>query len=54
MDCGKHFDLLFQSRQKGDYSDYIIFEATEVQDWQDKTKDFVDHIRNYLSNHYDL
>lgn len=54
IESGKHFDLLFQSRQKGDYSDYITFEADEVKDWLDKTRDFVGQVENYLSNNYIL
>jgi len=27
IDSGKHFDMLFQSRQTGDYVDHIVFEA---------------------------
>jgi uncharacterized protein (UPF0332 family) len=50
IESGKHFDLLFQSRQKGDYSDYITFEADEVGDWLDKTKEFVSQIEKYLSH----
>jgi hypothetical protein len=49
IECGKHFDLLFQNRQKGDYSDYVTFQADEVRDWLDKTRLFVDKIQNYLS-----
>jgi uncharacterized protein (UPF0332 family) len=54
IESGKHFDLLFQSRQKGDYSDYITFEADEVKDWLDKTRDFVGQIKDYLSEKYGL
>lgn len=54
MESGKHFDLLFQSRQKGDYSDFVQFESHEVQDWLEKTKSFVDQIEKYLANTYNL
>jgi len=50
IESGKHFDLLFQSRQKGDYSDYVTFEADDVKDWLGKTKDFVDQIEKHLSD----
>ena len=49
IETGKHFDLLFQNRQKGDYSDYIVFDAEEVQDWLEKTNQFVEQIQHYLS-----
>jgi uncharacterized protein (UPF0332 family) len=54
VEAGKHFDLLFQNRQKGDYSDYVTFQADEVRDWLDKTRVFVDQIQNYLSENYDF
>ena len=54
IESGKHFDLLFQSRQKGDYSDYITFQADEVKDWLLRTRDFVRQIEDYLSENYDL
>lgn len=54
IESGKHFDLLFQSRQKGDYSDYVTFKPDEVRDWLNKTKIFVDQIQTYLSENFDL
>lgn len=54
VESGKHFDLLFQSRQKGDYSDYTNFQADEVRDWLDKTKSFVVLVQNYLAENYGL
>ena len=30
QEMGKHFDLLFTNRQKGDYADLVVFKADEV------------------------
>jgi len=43
-DLGIHFDLLFNSRQKGDYSDFVIFKAEDVSGWLKFTEKFIDHI----------
>ncbi|MCE5341919.1 MAG: HEPN domain-containing protein [Planctomycetaceae bacterium] len=48
-EAGKHFDLLFQSRQTGDYVDNAVFNPEEVKDWLDKTRQFVSQIQKYLS-----
>ena len=48
IESGKQFDLLFQSRQKGDYSDYVRFDAEEVADWLEKTQRVVEEIRDYF------
>lgn len=44
-ELGKHFDLLFNNRQKGDYGDFIKFNKDEVADWFAKTEQFVNHIK---------
>lgn len=41
---GVHFDLLFNSRQKGDYSDFVTFKAEQVAPWLERTREFIDHI----------
>jgi len=41
---GKHFDLLFDNRHKGDYDDFIRFKAEDVADWLKPTKEFIDYI----------
>lgn len=46
---GKHFDLLFNSRQEGDYADLVVFKAEEVADWLDQTGTFVSHIETLIS-----
>lgn len=48
VEDGQHFDRLFASRQKGDYTDLTRFEATDVAHWLDCTRTFVDHIEVLL------
>lgn len=43
-DLGEHFDLLFNSRQKGDYSDFVTFEAEDVAGWLQSSREFIAHI----------
>ena len=33
LQYGQIFDLLFNNRQKGDYSDLVVFQAEQVRDW---------------------
>lgn len=49
-EMGKHFDLLFNNRQKGDYADFVEFKADEVGDWLVQTRMFVWHIETVISN----
>ncbi len=49
-EMGKHFDLLFSSRQEGDYADLVVFKAEEVTGWLIQTQTFVSHIENLISN----
>ena len=48
-EMGKHFDLLFSSRQEGDYADLVVFKADEVSGWLAQTQTFVSHIETVLS-----
>ncbi len=41
---GTHFDLLFDSRHKGDYDDFVTFEAEQVAPWLQRSQDFIAHI----------
>jgi uncharacterized protein (UPF0332 family) len=38
---GKFFDLLFNSRQKGDYADFVRFDPDDVRPWVEKAREFV-------------
>jgi uncharacterized protein (UPF0332 family) len=48
-EMGDHFDLLFDSRQKGDYEDLVVFDTNEVCLWLEPTKSFVDHIAGLIA-----
>jgi len=43
-DLGIHFDLLFNGRQKSDYSDFVTFKAEDVAGWLKSTEEFIAHI----------
>ncbi|MEA3226624.1 MAG: DNA-binding protein, partial [Planctomycetota bacterium] len=49
-ELGKHFDLLFDSWQEGDYADLVVFHAEEVSGWLAQTKTFVSHIEALVSD----
>ena len=49
-ELGKHFDLLFDSRQESDYADLVVFKAEEVADWLVQTETFVSHIEKLISS----
>ena len=49
-ELGKYFDLLFDSRQEGDYADLVAFKADEVGGWMAQTQTFVSHIEALLSD----
>lgn len=44
LEYGQFFDLLFNNRQKGDYSDLVIFQAEHVQGWLQQASDFVEYV----------
>ena len=48
VEHGKHFDILFNSRQEGDYGDYVVFEAEDVAHWQTKTADLVNFVKKII------
>lgn len=50
QETGKHFDLLFDSRQESDYADLVEFKANEVADWLPQTRTFVSHIEALISD----
>lgn len=49
LECGQFFDLLFNNRQKGDYSDLVEFRAEQVEGWLQQATEFVDHISGLVS-----
>ncbi len=40
-EMGKHFDTLFDSRQRGDYEDLIVFDIEKIRPWLEPTRAFV-------------
>ena len=46
---GDHYDLMFDSRHKGDYEDLAVFTAEDVQPWLEPTKSFVDQIADLIA-----
>jgi uncharacterized protein len=47
-EIGAHFDLLFNSRQKSDYADFVHFKADDVAGWLDSTKQLVNYIISFI------
>jgi hypothetical protein len=45
---GQIFDLLFNSRQKGDYADLVVFHAEAVEDWLPQAQEFVKCVSSLL------
>jgi uncharacterized protein (UPF0332 family) len=41
---GRFYDLLFDNRQRGDYSDFVSFDVEQVKPWLQQSQEFVDHI----------
>jgi len=45
---GQIFDLLFNNRQKGDYSDFVVFRADEVEEWLPQAREFVEYVSGLI------
>jgi uncharacterized protein (UPF0332 family) len=50
LEHGRFFDLLFNNRQKGDYSDLVVFQAEQVKGWLQQTREFVKCISGLISH----
>ncbi len=48
VEYGQLFDLLFNNRQKGDYSDFVVFRAEQIEGWLKQTTEFVNHISSHI------
>ncbi len=46
---GQFFDLLFNNRQKGDYSDLVVFQPEQVKEWLPQTREFVEYVSTLLA-----
>jgi uncharacterized protein (UPF0332 family) len=49
VEYGQFFDLLYNNRQKGDYSDLVVFEAEQVQEWLSEAREFVEFVSGLAS-----
>ena len=47
-ELGRHFDRLFSNRQEGDYADFVVFKADEVEPWMTESKAFVDYVESLI------
>jgi uncharacterized protein (UPF0332 family) len=46
---GQIFDLLFNNRQKGDYSDLVVFKAEQVKEWLPQVREFVEYVSGLIA-----
>jgi uncharacterized protein (UPF0332 family) len=46
---GQIFDLLFNNRQKGDYSDLVVFQAEQVKGWLPQAREFVGYVSELIA-----
>lgn len=53
LQYGQVFDLLFNNRQKGDYSDLVVFQAEQVKDWLPQAREFVEYISGLVAERTD-
>lgn len=44
VDLGKFFTRMYDFRQKGDYADFVIFEAEKMQEWLTSAEHFIKEI----------
>jgi hypothetical protein len=49
-ELGAYFDLLFDSRQEGDYADFAKFNAEDVNGWLEISQKFIAHIETLLQD----
>jgi uncharacterized protein (UPF0332 family) len=45
---GELYNNLFDSRQEGDYVDFVFFKAADIEPWIPDAKDFIDSISNLI------
>jgi uncharacterized protein (UPF0332 family) len=48
VEHGQFFNLLFNNRQKGDYSDLVVFQADQVEPWLEQTIRFMDCVAGLI------
>lgn len=49
LEYGQFFDLLFNNRQKGDYSDLVVFQAEQVEEWLPQAREFVECVSGLIA-----
>lgn len=49
-DMGQFFDLLYNNRQKGDYSDLVVFKPEQVGPWLKQATAFVNHVTGLIES----
>ncbi len=49
-DFGKFYDRLFDSRQKGDYTDFFHFAEDEVSHWLEEAREFVEVVEKLVQD----
>jgi uncharacterized protein len=48
LETGKFFSLMFDFRQKGDYGDFVVFDAETVKGWLERADAFMDEIEKLV------
>ena len=49
VESGKVYDKLFMNRQKGDYTDFVRFDAAKVSGWFDEAQHFVNTVEEVVN-----
>ena len=48
IESGRLFARIFEFRQKGDYEDFVSFEADKVKEWLDNAKIFISELEELI------
>ena len=48
MEAGSQYNILYNERHKGDYSDFVEFERTQVSEYYDNCRKHIDEIRHKI------
>lgn len=48
VELGRLYDNLFESRQEGDYVDFVEFQESDVRPWIPQAREFVNHVGRLL------
>ena len=47
-DDGRFYNELFEARQRGDYIEFVYFEKSQVEEWLNRAKMFVDTVKRLI------